>query len=295
MIALLVTLALAQEPGPPTDEVECTGPTRTATVRTALDAAYAGLQGLDITAFKAATDRLDAALPCLNEALPPTLVAEIHRTKGIRAFGERDAETAGLMWAAARSIEPGYRFPYNLIPDGNPIREGYLSVDLADRTVESMEAPNAGDLRFDGYSTLDRPSSFPALVQYIRSDGAVDFTVYLTPSDAVPDYPTGPLAVTPAPVPRFPMPSPVPVPKPELPPPARKSARTPLWVAAGVTAVASGITYGMAGASKNQFIDPATPDADLDRLRSRTNTLVIVSGFGGAAAAGLTIAGFTAK
>jgi hypothetical protein len=281
---LFLTAALAAD-------VDCEAPTREADVRATLDEAYASLEGLDITAFKASTDVLDAAIPCLADPLAPKLIAEIHRTKGIRAFGE----AAGRMWAAARTIDPGYRFPYNLIPDGNPIREAYLAVDVAERTVETLEAPSTGDLRFDGYSTVDRPASFPTFAQYVRADGGVAFSRYLQPSDPVPDYPTGPVAV-PDPVPVVPMPTPQPVPAPQpVAQTPRRSARAPLWLGAGIAAVASGITYGIAGTTKQDFLDPTTPDADLDGLRSRANTLVIVSGFGAATAVGLTVGGALAK
>ncbi len=290
MIAsLLLTLALGAEG-------DCAGPTREADVRHTLDTAYGALEALDIGAFVEATEALDIALPCLAEPLAPKLIAEIHRTKGIRAFGEREAEAAGLMWAASRSIDPGFRFPYNLIPDGNPVREAYLAVDVAERTVETVDPPSTGDLRFDGYSTVDRPANFPTLVQYVRPDGGVAFTRYLQPSDTVPDYPTGPQPVGPQPpMPVTPMPSPQPVPRPYTPPPAKRSVRAPLWFAAGLTAMASGITYGLAGSAKQDFLDPTTADADLDELRSRANTLVIVSGFGAAATVGLTIGGAAAK
>ncbi len=288
MIALLLHAALA---------AECPEPSEARDVREALDGAYRELEQLDIGAFKAATNHLDEVLPCLTEALPPPVIAEVHRTKGIRAFGERDAEGAGRMFAAARTIEPGYRFPYNLIPDGNPIREAYLSVDIGNAPSESLAKPGVGDLRIDGYSTLKRPTAWPTLVQYLRADGTVDFTAYLTPDEPVPDYPLTVATPTPKPVPDtpVPMPSPVPEPVPDTPTPTRAKAKVPLLVAAGLTAVGAGVAYGMAGAGHGQFNDPSTPDNQLDDLRGRTNTLVIVGGFGGAASVGLLIAGLTAK
>lgn len=288
MIPLLLATALA---------ADCASPTEARDVRDTLDAAYRQLESLDIGGFKAATDDLDAVLPCLTEALPPPVIAEVHRTKGIRAFGERDAELAGLMFAAARTIEPGYRFPYNLIPEGNPIREAYLAVDLGNAPTTPLQQPGIGDLRIDGYSTLDRPTAWPTLVQYLRADGTVDFTAYLHPDDAVPDYPLHVATPNPRPVPvgPLPMPSPMPAPVPQTPEPTRSSARVPLLVAAGLTGVGAGIAYGMAGGSRARFFDPATPDADLDPLRAQTNTLVIVGGFGGAASLGLLVAGITAR
>jgi len=273
---------------------DCPEPTRTSQVRSALDEAYAQLEALDIEGFKGATDALDAVLPCLSEALPPRVVAEIHRTKGIRAFGERDP-MAEQMFAAARTIEPGYRFPTTLVPEGNPIRSTYQSVDISTAPREAVPRPGQGDLRIDGYSSTQRPTAWPTLVQYLTPEGSVGFTAYLAPDEPIPDYP---LVAAPSPQPTLPMPLPEPLPAPVPPTPqptTGPSAKIPLLVAAGVTGVGAGVAYGLAGAGQRRFKDPATPDADLDALRGQTNTLVLVGAFGGVATIGLTIAGLTAK
>jgi hypothetical protein len=131
-------------------------------------------------------------------------------------------------------------------------------------------------------------------VQHVQADGTVSFTAYLAPGDPVPAYPLEADVPDPAVV-VVPMPSGELPPLPPPPPPKEHRARIPLWIAAGVTAVGSGVAYGMADAGQRRFTDPTTPDADLDGLRARTNTLVVISGFGAAATAGLTIAGAAAK
>jgi len=284
VISWLLGMALA---------ADCDTTTQQRHVRESLDEAYRQLEALDITAFKAATDRLDGVLPCLSEALQPRVIAEIHRTKGIRAFGERDP-MAELMFAAARTIEPGYRFPTTLVPEGNPIRTTYQSVDTSSVPREEVPRPGSGDLRIDGYSSNQRPTSWPTLVQYLEPNGSVGFTAYLAPDEPIPDYPL----VPPPPDPAFPMPLPVPTPAPQpqpQPQTSSRSARVPLLVAAGVTGIGASIAYGMAGAGHRKFNDPTTPDSELDALRGQTNTLVLVGAFGGVATVGLTIAGLTSK
>jgi hypothetical protein len=88
------------------------------------------LEKLDTELFVKTTDALDLAIPCLGEPLTRHLAAEIHRTKGIRAVSERDPE-APLVFAAARTIEPAYKFPSTLIPEGNPVRLAYAEVDTS--------------------------------------------------------------------------------------------------------------------------------------------------------------------
>src|SRR5688572_19383475 len=96
----------------------CEAPTSTADLEAALLEARRSLERLDTTAFVTATDRVDAVVPCLGEPMTPHLAAEVHRTKGIRAVTERNPD-ASRYFAAARSLEPAYKFPSTLIPEGN--------------------------------------------------------------------------------------------------------------------------------------------------------------------------------
>src|SRR5688500_15029340 len=111
----MLTLLLA-----PLAAAQCDGPTSTADLEAALLDARRSLERLDGTAFGAATDRIDAVLPCLGEPMSRHLAAEVHRTKGIRAVTERSPD-ASRYFAAARTIEPAYKFPSTLIPEGNPV------------------------------------------------------------------------------------------------------------------------------------------------------------------------------
>jgi len=267
---------------------ECPKPLSTAELDGLLADARRSLERLDTQEFVETTDAVDLALPCLGEPITRHLAAEIHRTKGIRAVSERDPH-APRIFAAARSIEPAYKFPSTLIPEGNPVRIEYASFDLATGKVERVASPTEGTLMLDGAQSAWRPIEWPTVAQYLRADGAIAWTAYVTPGMPLPHYPASAavaeheaeltaLLVTPEVV---------------APVHTKRSPKVPLAVAAGTSALLTGLSWGLAANAAAQFEDPTTPDTELESLQSRANTLTIVGGFTGAAAVGFGI-GFVA-
>lgn len=261
----------------------CDRPASTADLEAALLDARRSLERLDTTAFVTATDRIDAIVPCLAEPMSRHLAAEVHRTKGIRAVTERSPD-APRYFAAARTIEPAYKFPSTLIPEGNPVRTAYAAFDLKSGGYDPVPPPREGALTLDAGTKLYRPTDWPTLAQYMGADGAIAWTSYLVPGAPMPAYPVGSVAPAPAPL----LVEPAPLPVPQVAP--RRSARLPLALTAIGAGVLTGALYGLAGFHQARFMDPATPDPDLDRLRSTANSLVVVSAFTGAATVGFGVA-----
>jgi hypothetical protein len=267
---------------------ECPRTISTAELDRLLADARRSLERLDTRQFVETTDAVDLALPCLGEPITRHLAAEIHRTKGIRAVSERDPD-AERIFAAARSIEPAYKFPSTLIPDGNPVRIEYSRFDLATGTVERLPDPAGGSLMLDGTSNLWRPIAWPTVAQYLAADGAVSWTAYVTPGTPMPPYPVvGPAPADVSDVNPLLVTSEVAEPIRE-----KRSPRVPLAVAAGTSAALTAVSWALAADAANKFEDPTTPDAELDALQSRANTLTIVGGFTGVATVGFGI-GFVA-
>lgn len=265
----------------------CDVPSSTADLEAALLDARRSLERLDTGAFVAATDRIDAVVPCLAEPMTPHLAAEVHRTKGIRAVTERNPD-ASRYFAAARTIEPAYKFPSTLIPEGNPVRREYGAFDLQSGGYDALPAPREGTLTLDAGTKLFRPTEWPTLAQYMGADGAIAWTAYLLPAAPFPDYPQGAPTVAPVPV--------VPVPVPEVPVPVPpKSARLPLALTSLGAGLVTGALYGLAGVNEARFKDPATPDEKLDGYRSTANSLVVVSAFTGAATVGFGVAAIAVR
>lgn len=278
MFALLLALSLPAASAEPA----CPEGADTTDLTTAISDAEATFTDLDIAAFKEATDRLRGLLPCLGDPLTRHLSAEVHRFLGIRAFGDRDPD-AKLYFAAARAIEPDYTFPPSLIPEGNPVRTAYADYDLSQARVASAPEPASGSLQFDARTTLERPAAWPTIYQRLDESGAVVETAYLMPADPVPTYPMKQVRIVAV------APQPEPIGPTDPPRPVAPPLRTPLLVGTVAAAASTGLLYGLAGVSHATFHDTSTPDADLDGLRTRTNTLVVTSAVTGALTVGLGI------
>lgn len=243
-------------------------------IQDALDRAETALTDLDIEGFQRNVRDAEALLPCVGTRLSSPVIADFHRFWALRAFGVRDP-LARQAFAAARSLEPGYRFPETLIPSGNPVLQEYIAVDPGASSTERVDAPADGVLLFDGRSTLERPIDRPVVVQ-LATDLGVNFTAYVLPDMPLPTY----VALREAP--------------PGTPPSvARGSPRIPLLVGTSAAAVLTGTLYGVALAGQARYKDldrDPVPDVALPGLRARTNALVVASAATATATVGAGVA-----
>jgi len=265
---VLVPMATAQDP-------DCTTGTSAGRLDLLLEAAEGAYSRADLPAYRQAMDEVAPALSCLDEPTTRSLCARLHRVMGLHHFLERELDAELASFAAARHVQPGYRLPTDLIPEGNPVRDHYLAVSIDDPTFVDLPRPASGYLTLDGREGLLRPTSWPTVAQHLGDDGGVLDTWYLAPGAPAPDYPVE-----------------QPPPEVELLPdaPAARSParlRTPLLVTAGGCALASAVALGVALASSDRYHDPQTTDVDeLERLRSRTNLSTRMSVVLGGAAVG---------
>ncbi|MCB9674478.1 MAG: hypothetical protein H6737_05130 [Alphaproteobacteria bacterium] len=234
-----------------------------------LNDATAAYQDLDIERFQARTDEVRTRLPCVSERLPTYVIARLHRTEGLRAFGDR-LDWAGGAFAAARAIEPDYRFPKEMIPENHPVLDVYRAVGITPTKTEPVPRPAEGEVRIDGRAEAKRATDRPAVFQRFDATGDVAETAYLLPEMALPPYAV--FVETPEPV----LPEPTPV--------RAKPHRIPLIAATAATAVGAASLWGLSAASHGQFNDPTTPDAKLPGLQKRTNSATVSAGVLGGAA-----------
>jgi len=263
-------------------DVACDAPTDTAQLSRLLADAELAFTRLDIDAFNASTDALNKQVPCLQEQMPRSLAAEIHRYVGLKAVLSRDFDSAAMAFAAARSVEPQYRFPASLVPDGNPIHDVYSQFDMEAASDEEVPPPAQGQLKFDGTVGVARSTSWPTIVQLVDDEGSVTATVYVYPGDIMPSYPPR-VAGEPAPDP-FAI----------APPPPRETKsgpNVPLLATAGGAIALSGVFAGLAASSEATFWNESTPDSELPGLRGRINTFVALSAVTGTVAVGSGVAG----
>lgn len=243
---------------------DCPSPRPTATaLAERITAAQSAYSALDVSQFRAVMADVDRGLPCVTDELPKHLVAEVHRAMGLREFLDRQSDRSTAAFAAARSIEPTYRFPESLVPAGNPALVDYLAVDPDGAPAAALPPPMSGRLLLDGMPSGRRPTTLPTMVQLVDGEGRVTATAYLWPGDAVPAY----------------TPRPPDAPDPHRPRSDLDLRADPAWTRGAVAlAAVAGLLYGGAYVAHRSYDDPETEPSRLDGLRATNNGLVLASG-----------------
>lgn len=276
MVRRLFVLVALLAVGPA--HAECTATTTNAALVEALDTASLAFARLDIPVFEEDAARAREILDCLGEPISRPTAAAWHRLHGIALFLERNSPAARRSFAAARSIEPAYTFPSDVVPEGNPLLEDYTALDPNVGPFELVAAPKVGAVRLDGSGSLNRSRGRPVVYQVIDGRGAVVQTALLDGEDAMPALPEG-LAGTSSNG------------EQKGPKPDRKGPSLPMLVGAGVGVLAAGGLYAGSAMSRSAYYDE-TRVAELDGRRSTTNALAVGSGVTAAVAVGLGTTSF---
>jgi len=259
---------------------DCPDPRSTSDLRASLERAQATFAELDVAGFADAVSRAERDLPCVNDTVSRSLAAEYHRFVGLKAFVDQDPATSTLSFAAARAIEPAYRFPESFIPPGNPIIEEYDAVDISAGAHTAVAAPVSGTLRFDGREELQRPDAWPTVVQLVSDTGAVTWTAYVRQGQPLPAYDARAL--------------------PKAPPSGGESARgggpnvALLGGGAGSLAL-SAVFVGLAAGAHARFADETTPYDQVDHYARKANTMSTTGAVVGVLGLGLTGASFVVR
>ncbi len=273
----LAALALAAASGAPAWGSEpCASTSRD--LLTAEESALGAYGALDVDGFVAGAARVREVLGCLVEPVTRDLAAEAHRVIGLDAFISGDKERAALAFAAARALEPEWRFPESLFPPGHPVRAIYESFPL-DQASWAPLPPTSAVVRVDGRTADARPSAWPALVQVFGADGKVLASAYLWPGDPLPALPA---ALPPEPVATRPRAN-------DLEARVEVEPEGPRWGWLGVAAAGAGSAaamYSVAWATADAYRSDETNPAMRETLRRRANGLVIGSGAAAAVAVG---------
>ncbi|MEQ1505666.1 MAG: hypothetical protein ABMB14_25760 [Myxococcota bacterium] len=279
---MIVVVAWAVAPA----DAACPRGTSSAELVALIEGARSAYGNLDMVGFHAAMVTLDGAVPCLTDEVTAHLAAEVHRYQGLRGFLDRNPTSARTAFAAARALEPNFKFPESLVPAGNPVLVEYVAIDPDAGVRLSVADPVDGRILFDGRPIAERPRDFPTLVQLVDGDGQVSSTGYLWPGDPLPSYaPRERTAAIPVPAPATTrnltaVPGPRPV-------PAWAGPNKGLLTVAAVGAVTAGALYGGAFVVHGQYDRPEASYDTLDGLRTTNNTLVL-----GSAAALVATLGF---
>lgn len=203
-----------------------------------LHAAEQAYVDLDPEGFARALDEATLLLPCVADRLTTETAAQFHRMVALQAFARGDDTATEASLAAARSLDPTYRFPDALLPPDHALRRTYEAIAPTPGARWRPPQPTQGSLAFDGVDTPLRPLDRPTVAQWLDPDGQALKTAWVTPAAPLPVYP------------------------------ARHRARDRLLVgAAGLLGVAA-TSYGLAWSAHGPFNDPTTADlATLERAQ----------------------------
>ena len=227
------------------------------------DAAYTAM---DEEAFQAAEAQAARMLPCVGEEITSSNAASYHRLQALSAFLVRDHARTVASFRAVLAAAPGYVLPEDLAPPNHPMR---VDFEVAQGAVDAPPRPlpraREGWVKVDGRSEASAPTDRPWVFQHLDDAGQVVHTALVPSGGAVPDYASRGRVASAAAGPRL---------------------SKPLAITAGVATVASGVFFLAARGAEANFWDPTTPTADLDSLRTRTNTLGWLSAGVGVVAVG---------
>jgi hypothetical protein len=275
-LALAPATALADDlPAAPVEASVCEAPTTNDDVAIPLEAALRAYEGLDIPTFQDAASQAEGAVRCLGESISRGNAAEFHRVRALAAFLDAQESVCMKRFAAARAIEPQYRFPTTVVPEGNPVLSLYDAVDPEKGAMVTLPFPKDGTVRLDGATGMTWNRELPIVYQRIDAAGIVVETRVLAPNAPMPDYPH--LSGTPEQIRK------------------RRGVRTAMTIAGVGSLVAAGGLYGVALGTKGSFRNAAEEGATEDRLRSLYNTnhgLVITSAGLATVGVGLTATSF---
>lgn len=185
--------ALPTGPEGPLAPIDCVKATPAGEFASSLSQVLNGLVMHDATVATNASVVVDRQVACVAEPLGVGDVASLHRLRGLMAAFEGKKELAMAAFAAARRIDPDYRFPESVVPANHPITGLYLdAAALLAGPKEAVPHPRDGwDVLVDGQSATERPTQTATFVQVVAPDGHVWRSVWLGPKDALPPIPAG--------------------------------------------------------------------------------------------------------
>lgn len=243
----------------------CDTPASVSDLGMALDEAMGSFGRLEIDAFKESVQVVEQRLPCLDEPISRSAAAAYHRVIGLAHFLDRDAPRARKSFASARTVEPDYVFPTDVIPEGNPIRADYAAVDPEVGPFETAVSPKNKSVRLNGMLSIRRPVPLPVIVQVLDGRGGVQSTTLVAGGTSLPVIDEGALSS-----------------KPVSPRAPSSGPRKGLLVASAAGLGVAGILYG--GALVTQAGFQKSDDVGSLKGRQATNNALVIGSAGVAVA-----------
>ena len=225
-------------------------------------------------------------LPCVAEPMTKADAAAFHRLMAMEAFINDDEGWTVRELHASLLLQPGYAFPEDVAGEGHPLLALYTQAEtVPDGDGEKIYPPPGGYVLVGGVRNSARYSQTPVIIQVYQTVDEVETlreTRYVQPGEATPNWSGNAFGLTAADLG---------IDLDDLRRPSILKDPRPWYVAAGVTAMASGVLYGVAIHEKALYQDSSTPDDQLAGFESRANSLgtaslitggtaLVFSGFG---------------
>lgn len=293
---------------------ECTSKYTLAQIASDLGIMQSALQSLEEDKFKAAGQRLNSGLPCMSAAAPVPVYATAYRLLGAWEYIQGSVEKADGWFLVSEELDPSFSWDVRDFDVGHPLRIRYdelkSKAGIAPTPLPdvSILAPAGSQLLIDGRPLTEAAATVgrPHLIQQVGTDKAVRSSwliqgnalpsvILVSGDDGVADS-GGSISVGEPPPEKEPRkkkkdkdkgkeqatqsepvsstPAQALVVKVER---SRPPLKTPLLVVSGLGFAAAAATYGFSFSTHSQF-EEARTSADINQLRSTTNSLVLASG-----------------
>ncbi len=228
---------------------------------------------LDEEALEAAYLESKGILQCLQGEMQGMMAAAFHRMTAMRAFVQGERDRVLQEFNRARLLHPGYEISNAVAPEGHPLRLLYEeSKTMGEGELQRGIPPADGWLVVDGVRKGARPVAADVFIQVYKMDGTRIETLFLPAGAEMPAWGVeGGFD--------------------------KQRLKIPAAVATGVSAVATGVLWGLSWKNRNIFDGEMTPEVCpegttedcLDQYRDRTNVLAwssvgtgaLTLGFGG--------------
>lgn len=253
--AIFLTLRLIDPALAADADLPCVGITTVADFAAASAAGEVAFADLDSDALARAQLAGAHALTCLSEPVGTRDAAAFHRMIALAAFTRHNLSDARSEFHAARRLEPGYQIPESVAPPGHPLVALYDESASADEGELQAVQASSGWIVVDGVRGSPRPIGVSVILQRFDALGKLENSIYLPAKAPLPSWAVPPKAVS------------------------RKGLHAGFVAASAGTAVAGGVTYGLALATQARFADleNPVPDSELSSLQTRANGLTYAS------------------
>ncbi|NOY26685.1 MAG: hypothetical protein GXP62_12495, partial [Oligoflexia bacterium] len=164
-------------------------PSTGATLLTIAAQATQDFQARDAEAVASSVAQIRRDLLCASTVLDPAQVAAVHRAYALQSFLTGKSDQTRIAYFAARTADPDYQLPADLVPAGHALRKAFDEAGNAPAPSLQPLAQRANQRMWvDGRQAQQRPTDRPVLLQADLTSGVIVGSVYLLPGDDLPGW-----------------------------------------------------------------------------------------------------------